>query len=29
MIDLTNWAAGHRGGIDGILAFLVLTSSPA
>lgn len=24
MIDLTNWAAGHRGGIDGILAFLVL-----
>lgn len=24
MIDLTNWAAGHRGGIDGILAFLVM-----
>ena len=24
MIDMTNWAAGHRGGIDGILAFLVL-----
>lgn len=24
MIDLTNWAAGHRGGIDGILVFLVL-----
>lgn len=24
MIDLTDWAAGHRGGIDGILAFSVL-----
>lgn len=24
MIDLTDWAAGHRGGIDGILAFLVM-----
>ena len=26
MIDLTNWAAGHKGGIDGILAFLVLST---
>lgn len=24
MIDLTDWAADHRGGIDDILAFLVM-----